>query len=78
VIDAELQLHIRTCRECEVVINAAGDGRVLACGWFYAHGVLPPWPPAWAKPGLLADAVGIWDANWKKKQETFDPSLTKP
>jgi hypothetical protein len=60
-IDDEVQHHIRTCGECEVVINTKGQGRVLACGWWYGKGMLPPWPPPGAKPGLLADAEREYD-----------------
>lgn len=50
-LDSEMQEHLRTCAQCEVVITLKGEGRVLSCPWWYARAILPPWPPPDAKPG---------------------------
>ena len=47
----EIQDHLRTCIECEVVMNASGQPRILACGWWYERGIMPPWPLPDAVPG---------------------------
>lgn len=60
-LDSEMQEHLRKCTECEVVINKQEQGRILACPWWYARAVLPPWPPPDAKPGTLADAMKEWE-----------------
>ena len=53
-LDEEIQDHLRTCIECEVVMNARGQPRILACGWWYEKGIMPPWPLPDAVPGPIS------------------------